>query len=616
MKKAQVTLFVIIAIVIVTAGVLVAYIRFIPQLPGQVRGVEDYFSSCVSNIINDATVIAGEQAGYVELPELVPASDYAPFSSQFFFMGSSVPYWFYMSGNGIQKEQVPSLSVVQGQIADYVKANIGSCSFDQFIEQGYEISTEEIKNVKVNVLDHYITAEIDYPINVKIGDISKRIETHKTSTLTEFGKLYSDAKKIYDDEKTGNFLEAYSMDALTLNAPTTDVVLSCAPLAWSELQVENDVKKSLEANIQTLKVKGSYYNLRNDKYFVHDVGQDISEQVNFLYFSDWPYVLEVWPSQDGVMKADPIGLQEGLGILGFCYVPYHFVYSLRYPVMIQLISGGELFQFPVVVIIDRNKAKKADVLETPDQLEAEMCKNKLQEVTVTTLNSNLEPINATIHFKCHNVICSIGSTRISDGGSLTANFPQCVNGFIVASSEGYKTTKYEVSTNEPAIVSIVVPKIYELNANLLAGNSVLGINDSAIINFISDDYSYSLYWPVQKSIRLAEGSYNVTAFIFKQGNIILEAQTTRQCTKVPAAGILGIVGIQSENCFDLNVPQQTLTQVVSGGGRANIIVTDDDLKASRTVNVAIPQVAMPKTLVDLQNAYNIIDDSVLTISFG
>ena len=616
MRKAQVTLFVVIAILIVASAAIVAYFKFYPGMPVQVKQVEDYFSSCVNDIVSEAVMTAGEQAGYVELPEVVSASDYAPFSSQFFFLGSKVPYWFYMSGNGIQKEQVPSLENIQKQISDYVKNALDQCKFDPFIEQGYEIKTEEVRNVKTTLYEHFILTEIDYPINVRIGGVSKRIETHKIGTPTEFGKLFSDAKQIYSEEQNINFLERYAIDALTLNAPTTDVVLSCAPKVWSQLQIENDVKKALQANIQTIKVKGSYYRLVNDKYFVHDAGASISENVNFLYDIKWPSVMEVWPSQDGVMSADPVGLQEGLGMLGFCYVPYHFVYSLRFPVMIQLMSGNELFQFPVVVIIDRNKARKAEVLETPEQLEAEMCKNKLEDVSVTMLNSDMQPINASISFKCHNVICSIGSAKASEGGTLSTKFPQCVNGFIVASSAGYKTTKYQVSTNEPAVVNIVMPKLYDLNVNLFADSRSLGLEETAIINFISSDYSASLYWPVQKSIRLAEGSYNVTAFMFKEGNFTLGAQTTRKCTKVPAAGVLGLLGFKTENCFDLSVPQQALTQIIAGGGRADIDITEDDMKTSARLNILIPQVTQPTDLASMQQAYILIDTNNLQISFA
>ena len=34
----------------------------------------------------------------------------------------------------------------------------------------------------------------------------------------------------------------------------------------------------------------------------------------------WPYAFEVSPTQGDILIANPVGNQEGLGILGFCYV--------------------------------------------------------------------------------------------------------------------------------------------------------------------------------------------------------------------------------------------------------------------------------------------------------
>ena len=39
--------------------------------------------------------------------------------------------------------------------------------------------------------------------------------------------------------------------------------------------------------------------------------------------------------------AEPVGNQEGMGMLGFCYVAYHFVYDLAYPVLVQVYYEDE-----------------------------------------------------------------------------------------------------------------------------------------------------------------------------------------------------------------------------------------------------------------------------------
>ena len=42
------------------------------------------------------------------IPEYEAGSEYMPFSSQLDFLGNPIPYWYYVSGNNIQREQVPS----------------------------------------------------------------------------------------------------------------------------------------------------------------------------------------------------------------------------------------------------------------------------------------------------------------------------------------------------------------------------------------------------------------------------------------------------------------------------------------------------------------------------
>ena len=73
------------------------------------------------------------------------------------------------------------------------------------------------------------------------------------------------------------------------------------------------------------------------KYFYIDAG--VSDEIRFINSKDWPRNFEVSPSEGILLVANPVGNQPGLGVLGFCYVPYHFVYNVKYPVLIQVYNG-------------------------------------------------------------------------------------------------------------------------------------------------------------------------------------------------------------------------------------------------------------------------------------
>ena len=59
--------------------------------------------------------VLGSQGGYIDIPAFEPGSQYAPFSNQLDFLGNPIPYWYYVSSNGVQKEQVPKKSDMEKQ---------------------------------------------------------------------------------------------------------------------------------------------------------------------------------------------------------------------------------------------------------------------------------------------------------------------------------------------------------------------------------------------------------------------------------------------------------------------------------------------------------------------
>ena len=47
-----------------------------------------------------------------------------PFSSQLNFLGDFIPYWYYVSGNNIQKEQMPSKNDMEEQLEEFIEEKI------------------------------------------------------------------------------------------------------------------------------------------------------------------------------------------------------------------------------------------------------------------------------------------------------------------------------------------------------------------------------------------------------------------------------------------------------------------------------------------------------------
>ncbi len=615
-KKAQISFFVIIAVLLIAGISIIFLTKPFSKVSSKLQPVESHFLDCISNLAEEGAVILGEQGGYIKPPEFEQGSEYMPFGSQINYFGSIMPHWFYISGNNIKKIQTPSIKDMESQLSEYISENIDECSFDDFAD--YSVVSEDKIEVKTRISDKKISLEVYRPITIRYKDgTSKKVTKHSSITSSNLGYLYKKAKEIYSAEQEKMFLEQYTIDTLSLNAPTTGAEVTCSPKTWNSKEIKTRVKDALRDNIRTIKLKGDYYSLdeKENKYFVYDLGEDIDEQVIFFYSPEFPTRFEIEPEEDGLMSAMPVGVQEGFEMLGFCYVPYHFVYSIAFPVITQIIDdSGNLFQFSTVVVIDRNKPKEAEVNETFNEFESILCKDerKIETLTVTTHDPSNNPVRSEISFKCLNTQCGLGSTEIKGYEAvLEEKIPQCINGMITASAEGYSTTKQEVSTNNPVVIDLTLYPLYKLDIKL--GIEELKENEKVFLSFTTDDYTTSAVYPEQKTVKLKDGIYDIKARLFKEGEIKLGKETTEKCIKVPETGIKGILGMKREECYDIEIPEQTITEVLAGGGKTKLELRDYELSASREISIDIPEFKVPENVEDMQSIYVLSETSELYV---
>ena len=87
-KRAQITVFIILAIVIIgaIAGYFLVKKPFVASVPPALAPAYNYYISCVEGIAKTGADIMARQGGYLELPEFKAGTTYAPFSSELGFM--------------------------------------------------------------------------------------------------------------------------------------------------------------------------------------------------------------------------------------------------------------------------------------------------------------------------------------------------------------------------------------------------------------------------------------------------------------------------------------------------------------------------------------------------
>ena len=606
--KGQVTVFIIIAVLVVGTALTYALLRGSlgnPEIPADIQPVYTTLLSCLEQDTLTGIRVLESQGGYIYTPEFEPGSKYMPFSSQLNFLGNQIPYWYYVSGNNIQREQVPKKEVMETQLGQFVSEKVDNCNFDSYYKQGFEINLEKPVTSSVSIQNNKVDVTLNFNLNIAIGNESVIVKKHNVIVSSDLGKLYSSSIKVYNEEQKSLFLENYSVDILRLYAPVDGVEVTCSPMVWNANKVFDDLQEAIEVNTLALKNSGG------DKDYFNVNVPGVTEDVRFLNSRNWTSSLEVSPSDGALLVSNPVGNQQGLGILGFCYVPYHFVYSVKYPVLVQVSSGDETFQFPMAVVLQNNNPRVSLNGTAIAESDSEFCTYKNTKVQVSTTDTDGHAVKADVSYECFGNTCAIGTT--SETGVLDDNFPQCVNGYVIAKASGFKDTKYLFSTVSGGSVNVIMDKLYNKNIQLKVDN--VNYNGEAMIYFTSQDFSKTVAYPEQRSVQLAEGQYEVQVYVYKNTSITIGATTTQQCINVPRAGVLGIAGLEEKKCFDIAVPAQVISNALAGGGNQSQYILESELSSSNTLEINTKSLPTPDTIEKLQNNYVLFGDSNLDINF-
>lgn len=619
-KKGQIGIFVIVALVIV--GGIVGYFLLrntinISSTPAEFQEVYDYYGACIEESARQAIEIAGTQGGRVYVENYAPGSEYAPFSSELNFLGNPVPYWYYLSGNGVIKQQVPTKKDIEKDISRYINENALECDFENFYNRGMDVKVGTIQSA-VTVSDMKVRVDVKSDLDVSNGEGSARKSSHVIELDSKLGKFYKIATEIYSAELEGSFLENYSADVLRLYAPVDGVELSCSPPIWKTREVIEEIKNGLEANIAAIKFDGNYYTLSDEKnkYFVVD--KSVDESVSVMYSKSWPSKVEIYGDgiSNEIMTAQPVGNQEGLGVMGFCYAPYHFVYDVQFPVMFQIYNNNELFQFPVVVIIDKNMPRNGiynDIDDTSD-LDIDPCEYNTQDLTVNLFDNTLSPANGNISYSCFNSICQLGE---SSEGVWSGKAPACVNGQLIVKGEGYAEKKQIVSTNSESNVDVILDREYDVELQLYSGGSIVDSKaSSSLIGFTKEDgKTISIIYPETKTVKLSEGNYEVSVYVYGNSSITIPESTKTECTEVPRSGIFGLFGSTKEHCVEITIPETKIDSAILGGGKSESYLLASELEKG-SAKISVQEFPAPTSLEQMGYNFGLLEGGSVDVEFS
>ncbi len=222
-KKAQITLFMIIGILIVVGGFAVYYFLSPREIEAEaldVTPIKEYVTSCLDSTTKEALVKIGERGGYIsdelsvdsldigfekiyygiEAPELINDTTWINFKFDF---GITVPNPFPappeypcqdFDGECFRpglfgRITLPSLDSAKADLENYINMNLGQClNLSVFREQGFEIKEGE-KTATLTIAPATVIANLAYPLEISRQEQKVKLESFSSTINVRFGKI-------------------------------------------------------------------------------------------------------------------------------------------------------------------------------------------------------------------------------------------------------------------------------------------------------------------------------------------------------------------------------------------------------------------------------------------
>jgi hypothetical protein len=521
MKKAQITTFIIIGVILLIAVALFFFIRgellkdIEPErvVPIEFMDINDYVEDCLKITSRDAIYLLGLQGGYIYLPDAIARQRDAHVE----FVKNSdlkVPLWYYFGSY-----RYPLISDMERDINRYIIENMPLCinNFESF-ENKYVVDDYEIQPSTV-------ISETDVLINLKYPLIVKNIANNQIADIDTFTsrhdvklkRAYDLANEILFTNQHDQFLEHVAIDLMVVDPkiPFSGLEFTCNRKLWKTKDIVTRTKELFEYNIPLIRIKQTNYIpfSEDQEYEQLHMLWDLSTnnlykdfRATFNYNSEWDLFMSGRPT-DGQYLVGSI--DETSFLRNLCINFYHFTYDLRFPIVVRLFDehsfsgNGFEFLFSLPLYIDHNAPIRDNFGFTYThftELDEDFCSSTLPEkYTFKAYDKmyDMEIEDVEFNFDCFNKRCSLGNTTF-DGFSFKteAYLPDsCTGGFIVAEHPDFETVRKLIYLNDlQPNIEVTMREMKTLNLKITRHKSTnlfgpLEINDPYEILLVYTDKS-------------------------------------------------------------------------------------------------------------------------------
>ena len=305
----------------------------------------------------------------------------------------------------------------------------------------------------------------------------------------------------------------------------------------------------------------------------------------------------------------------------FCLNYYHFIYDLKYPVLVSLNENNFDFQYATMVVVDNNQPRENRLgIEAPADSTPIICERASVKATINALDqeTNNAIDNVNVKFSCVGTTCNLGETTTN---GLITKVPACLNAVISLEKQGYTQTRTTIDTTEETSLFLYLKPKYKKNVDIkiITNNGFRDPIESEFVTFTLtnlDDETQIIFNNEINEIELSEGEYEVNSFILRnyESGIKLDKQELQYCTDIPRAGVLGLFGFTESRCTKTEIPESELDQVLVGGAKFKFTITKEELKNSNTITFYTLFNKIPNTLQELNDIHNLIQQESNTIT--
>lgn len=392
-KKAQITVFIIIGIIILGGVGLYAALRkqeiageltpeielTLEEVPAEFMPVDSFVKGCIQAIAEEGITRLGERGGFISPSRYGITSTNEPTESDAVKRSPTsdyeIPYWYYMKSPNdcfgecdfitvpdnqlylYKKEgEEKSKPSIESQIEEYINDNLDIClsDFNALKEQGFNVNILGDISTKASIRDNEVLILVDYPLEFsKIG--KKEISKFFVRIPVNLKGIYELSKEIVGLQGQYRYLEKHlenlmaGFDGVNYNKlpPTHETVLQPgSEITWEVGKVETDMKNMLASYVQSLQVSNTanyepLYRrnalsnaLYNSGMLIPVDGNYYNLEASFIYYPDWwPIYFDI-DCKGGTCRPEPFSSSNIMALIGF--QRYSFVYDISFPVEVQI----------------------------------------------------------------------------------------------------------------------------------------------------------------------------------------------------------------------------------------------------------------------------------------